>query len=75
MNMNKIDQLNEKNTSRISSWEWVSFAFLLAPATVLFFPGTQISLNTIFQPIGLLALMFFAYLRSNTSYLDAVKKA
>jgi hypothetical protein len=74
VNMNRIDLPNEKNTSRISSWEWMSFALLLTPATVLFFPGTQISLNSIFQPMGLLVLMFFAFLRSNTNYLDVEKK-
>lgn len=74
VNVNKIDLLQEKKTSKISSWEWMSFAFLLAPATVLFFPGTQISLNSIFQPMGLLVLMLFAYLRSNTNHLDLIKK-
>ena len=72
ININKIDLVTDKKTSKISLWEWLSFAFLLAPATVLFFPGTQISLNSILQPLGLLVLMYFAYLRSNTNRLDVV---
>ena len=70
--INKIDLVTDKKTSKISPWEWLSFAFLLTPATVLFFPGTQISLNSILQPLGLLVLMYFAYLRSNTNRLDVV---
>jgi hypothetical protein len=72
INMNNIDPVADKKTSKISLWEWLSFTLLLAPVTILFFPETQISLNSIFQPLGLIVLMYFAYLRSNTNRLDVV---
>lgn len=74
-NSNGIKLLGENKPSRISVWEWLSFALLLAPSTVFFFPGTQISLISIFQPVGLLVLMFFAFLRANTNRLTISSKS
>jgi hypothetical protein len=74
-NRNGIELLSVNKPSRISVWEWLSFALLLAPSTVFFFPGTQISMISIFQPMGLLVLMFFAFLRANTNRLTISSKS